>query len=371
MRETILQFGAGRFLRAFFDRFVQHANDGGQNVGKIVIVQTTGGGRADLLKAQPDGYHVLVRGIENDKLVDRVEKISSISRALTANEQWDEVRALAQSPDLRIVVSNATESGYELKPGDALTSKPPQSMPAKLTQVLWWRFEAKREPLVLLPCELIEGNADKLRDIVTSISKEWGLPDAFRTWLRDRCVWLKNLVDCIITDAPPDHPLAAKDKLLASAEPYALLAVQRPADKSEPLFTDPAILWTDDVLPYFLRKVRILNGLHTAMVCKFYGKGQSFQTVSEVLADPKAARWIRDLVFEEIVPVIAYRVEDAALFADQTWDRLRNPFLDHKLANIMLNHEDKVRVRLKPTYDEYVRLFGKPPRRLSEVLQAK
>src|SRR5205085_2889686 len=44
--ETVLQFGSGRFLRAFFDLFVHHANEQGQNVGRVVVVQSTGEGRA-------------------------------------------------------------------------------------------------------------------------------------------------------------------------------------------------------------------------------------------------------------------------------------------------------------------------------------
>src|SRR5437667_182256 len=96
--ETVLQFGAGRFLRAFFDRFTQHANDGGQNVGRIVVVQSTPGPRAELLNQQQGGYNVLVRGYENGELVERVEPVRSISRALSAVSQWDQVLEVARSP---------------------------------------------------------------------------------------------------------------------------------------------------------------------------------------------------------------------------------------------------------------------------------
>ena len=63
---------------------------------------------------------------------------------------------------IAFVISNSTESGFTLDPGDTLNAAPPKSMPAKLTQVLWQRFQAGAAPLVLLPCELIERNADKL-----------------------------------------------------------------------------------------------------------------------------------------------------------------------------------------------------------------
>jgi len=133
------------------------------------------------------------------------------------------------------------------------------------------------------------------------------------------------------------------------------------------VFEHPAIQMVDDLQPYYLRKVRMLNGLHTAMVGKYLGTG--FKTVQEILADKEATKWVRGLLYEEIVPTIAHRISGVAEFADQTFDRLRNPFLAHLLADIAANHEDKVRVRLQPTFDEYQKLFGKAPPRLSEGMK--
>jgi tagaturonate reductase len=366
--ETVLQFGAGRFLRAFVDRFIQNANDEGQEVGRVVVVQSTPGQRADLLNSQPDGYHVLIRGYAEGELVDRTEPVRSIRRALVAQHQWEEVLAVASSKDLRLIVTNATEAGYALDAADSVDSAPPNSMPAKLTQVLWERFRAGGAPLVFLPCELIEGNAGKLCAIVCSLAQAWSLPEAFTSWVHGNCQWLDNLVDCIVTPAPEDHPLANSDKLLVSAEPYMLWAIQRPAKFEPTLFRHPAIQVVDDLVPYYLRKVRMLNGLHTAMAAKFRPTG--FETVLQVTSDRDAVRWLRALLYEEIVPTIAYRVDDAALFADQVFDRFRNPYLAHKLSDIAKNHAAKVLVRLQPTHDEYVKLFGRAPKRLDEVLHA-
>ena len=384
--EAILQFGTGRFLRAFVDRFVQRANDEGQGVGRVVAVQSTGNDRAELLGTKGKGYHVLVRGYEDGQLVERVDDVKSISRGLVAATEWPKVLEAARSPLLKYIVSNTTESGYKLEHADTLHSSPPASFPAKLTRVLWERYQDSQSPVVILPCELIERNAEKLRDLVRQQILAWQLPVTFEPWVREECVWLNNLVDCMVTRAPADHPLAKKDPLLIHAEPYALWAIQKPPirrasesgimsvsgrfiDHPVKLFDHPAIQMVDDLMPYYLRKVRILNGLHTAMVGKFLGQG--FQTVQEVLADKEAARWVRGLLYEEIVPTIAYRISGVAEFADQTFDRLRNPFLAHLLSDIAANHEDKVRVRLEPTFEEYQRLFGKAPPRLAEAMGRK
>src|SRR6516162_4392018 len=134
--ETVMQFGSGRFLRAFADLFIHQANLRGQNVGRVVIVQSTGGDRAGGLNRQGGKYHVVVRGLENGAVVDRVEPVESVSRALVASGQWDEVRALARSPQLRLIISNTTEVGYNLDSADRATDAPPRSFPAKLLAVL-------------------------------------------------------------------------------------------------------------------------------------------------------------------------------------------------------------------------------------------
>ena len=382
--ETILQFGTGRFLRAFVDRFVQRANDEGQAVGRVVSVQSTGSERAELLGSKGKGYHVLVRGYEDGELVERVDTVKSISRGLAAATEWPKVLEVARSPHLKYIVSNTTESGYKPDPADTLHSAPGASFPAKLTRVLWERYQNSQSPLIILPCELIEHNAEKLRDLVRQQILAWQLPVTFEPWVREECVWLNNLVDCMVTRAPAVHPLAKKDPLLIHAEPYALWAIQQPPvrrasesgiinlgsrflDQPIKLFDHPAIQMVDDLQPYYLRKVRMLNGLHTAMVGKFLKS--DFKTVQQVLADKEATKWVRGLLFEEIVPTIAHRISGVTEFADQTFDRLRNPFLAHLLSDIAANHEDKVRVRLEPTFEEYQKLFGKAPPRLTEAMK--
>lgn len=361
--ETILQFGAGRFLRAFIDRFVHQANESGQNAGRIVVVQRSADLRSELLNAGGGAYRVLVRGYQDGELVERYEPVRSISRVLASDKQWSEVLAAAQSPDLRFIVSNATESGYVLDAKDTIAS-PPQTLPAKLTQVLWARFQAKKPAPVMLPCELIERQADRLLALVGEQSAAWGLPNEFRRWIMEQCTWLNSLVDCIVT--MPEPELAAADPLLICAEPYYLWALESPGTAVPGLFNHPAVRIAADISPYFLRKVRILNGTHTAMVGKFLGQ---FDTVQHLLEDRAARRWVRDLMYEEIVPTLAYRLDLVAAFADETFDRFRNPFTNHKLSDIAKGHADKVKVRLQPTRAEYEQLFGKPPRRITEAMQ--
>ena len=364
--ETILQFGAGRFLRAFADLFIHQANVEGQNVGRIVIVQSTGDDRAGGLNRQGGRYHVVIRGLEKGAVVDRTEPVESVSRAVVAASQWDEVRSLARSPDLRLILSNTTETGYELNPADRLTDAPPRAFPAKLLLVLWERYQAKLPGLTIVPCELREHNADVLQELLLQLARDWGMPQPFQMWLTGECAWLNTLVDRIVTGTPREHPLLAEDAMLTVCEPYALWAIQQKPNAWR-FLKHPAAVWTDDVMPYFLRKVRILNGAHTALVIK--ARPRSFVTVREAVNDPELGAWLERLLFEEVVPTLEGRVEGPKDFARQVLERFRNPFVEHKLADIAAHHESKVQVRLVPTRAEFTERFGRTPPLLDEVLR--
>jgi tagaturonate reductase len=364
--ETILQFGSGRFLRAFADVFIDQANRQGQNVGRVVLVQSTGGDRAGTLAQQGGRYHVVVRGLENGHVVDRVEEVGSISRALVANVQWDEVRTVARSPDLKFVLSNTTEAGYTLDDSDSPTSAPPKAFPAKLLLLLKDRFDAGLPGLTIIPCELMEGNATLLRDTIVSLAEKWNLVPKFREWLTTECTWLQTLVDRIVTGTPKDHPLLAVDPMLIVAEPFAFWALQD-NPKAHPFVSNPAIVRTDDVSPYFLRKVRILNAAHTALLMKAVPRG--FTIVRDAVNDPELGAWLEKLLFEEVVPTLEDRVAEPYLFAMQTIERFKNPFLDHKFSDIALHHESKVKIRLEPTAEEYEAKFRRRPPLLTEVLR--
>lgn len=362
---TILQFGGGRFLRAFTDLFVQQADKAGQGIGQVVVLQSTDSGYAEKLNAQQGRFHVAIRGIYRGETIDTVHEVACVQRALIIQHQWEEIVSLARSPQLRFIISNTTEVGLALAEGDSRDAKPPASFPARLLALLRARFEAGLPGVAIIPCELREHNADLLLSLVLSQAKAWQEREALLQWLQEECVWINTLVDRIVTDRPPDYTLFPEDALLAVAEPYALWALEN-KPLPGPFLDLPPILRVPDVEPYFLRKVRILNGAHTALLSQAMPRG--YQTVREALADPEVLTWLKRLLFDEIVPTLEGRVEDPKAFAEQVLERFANPFLHHRLTDIAKNHRQKVPVRLLPTYEEYKARFGKTPRLLEQAI---
>jgi len=357
--KTILQFGTGRFLRAFVDLFVTEVN-AGTDAFAVVAVQSTGGDRAALLENGP--FHVAIRGLEEGETVDRVERVDSVQRAVSTSEDWSSVIGVARDPSLTLVVSNTTEAGLALAVEDADQQSVPVSYPAKLLRVLLARHEADFPPVSILPCELVDRNADVLRGLVLEQAARWKIDQGAADWVADAVPWCNTLVDRIVSAPPADHPLLKEDPLLAVAEPFAFWAV---AAEEIPM-DHPAIEAVPDISPYVVRKVRLLNGAHTALVERYLG---TFETVRQALADEDAREWLMALVMEEILPCVEDRVEGAEAFARDVFDRFANPFLDHRLEDIGLHQAAKIKVRLMPSYHDYRERFGRSPRLLADILQ--
>src|SRR5881396_3895062 len=109
--ERVLQFGTGMLLRAVCAACVDDANRAGAfgGGGRIVVVQSTPHGRANLLNAQDGLFTLVERGLENGAPVERTRLVGSISRALVADAEWPAVRDVATRPDVQTIVSNVTE----------------------------------------------------------------------------------------------------------------------------------------------------------------------------------------------------------------------------------------------------------------------
>ncbi len=363
--EAILQFGTGKFLRCFADLFADQINATERPVERIVVVQSTGTGRAALFNARQGRYHAAIRGLEAGRVVDQTVEVGSVSRALAADSDWEAILCLARTEALRAVISNTTEAGYALEAADLPHAAPPRSFPAKLLAILRARFDAGLPGLVILPCELLEGNADRLRELVLEQARRWDLSAALAEWIARSCAWHNTLVDRIVSAPAAGDPLAESDPLLAVGEPFAFWGIEGAPDRPA-LVRHPAVRRVENLQPYYLRKVRILNGAHTALVAKALPLGLT--TVREAVRDARIAPWLDRLLFEEIVPTLLGRTDDPEGFARAVLERFANPFLEHRLADIALHHEVKVRTRLAPTREEYRAQFGREPKLLAEVV---
>src|ERR1700759_4165047 len=96
--EKVLQFGTGVLLRGLPDYFIDKANKKGIFNGRVVVVKSTSQGGTDAFAQQDNLYTICVRGIEKGHKVDETVVNASISRVLSAADEWAAVLECAANP---------------------------------------------------------------------------------------------------------------------------------------------------------------------------------------------------------------------------------------------------------------------------------
>ena len=227
-KETVLQFGEGGFLRGFVDWMLQKLNDSGRYEGGVVVVQPIEKGLCEKLGEQECMYTHVMRGIKDGRLVVDKAVVDVICRCVNPYENYQAYLKLAENPDLRVIVSNTTEAGIDYRPQDRLSDAPPVSYPAKLTALLYKRFTSSLNGFVLLPCELIDRNGEKLKEIVLNYAHNWDLGQDFIDWIERENHFCNTLVDRIVTGHPADEDLKLEydDPMSDTSELFHLWVIQ-------------------------------------------------------------------------------------------------------------------------------------------------
>jgi tagaturonate reductase len=379
--EKILQIGEGNFLRAFADWMINNANANGDYKGSIVLCQPIANGLADMINDQDGVYTLAMRGIEDGKAVEKIEQITSVSRCINPYSDYEAFMEIARSKDLEVIISNTTEAGISYKEGDKVTDTPPASFPAKVTAFLYERFKAFQgamdKGLLFVPVELIDKNGDNLKKIVLQYALEWNLGDDFINWIQNANKFTNTLVDRIVTGYPRDQieyfeeKLGYKDQIIVTSEVFNLWVIEGKPEWADilPIHKNEAnVIWTDDVTPYKMRKVRILNGGHTSTVLAAYLSGHNF--VGDFMNDETFKSFLNKVIYDEVIPTLDLPKEELIEFADSVGDRFANPYIKHKLLDISLNSCSKFNARCLPSLVEYVNRKGTLPEALCFSLAA-
>ncbi|MDC7231935.1 MAG: tagaturonate reductase [Spirochaetales bacterium] len=378
----ILQFGEGNFLRAFMDWMVQGMNTKGLFNGKVSVVQPLAQGMLPMMEEQDYLYTLLLRGVQNGEVTVEKEVVQVLERGVNPYEDFSAYLAEAENPDLRIIISNTTEAGIVLRSEDKTEDTPPVSFPGKLLVLLKKRFDHFNGDLskgfLFFPCELIEKNGTKLKEVLLELAGQWypGNTD-FISWLEEANLFFNTLVDRIVSGYPADEveslweEAGYKDNLMDTGEIFHFLAVEGPVEyeKEFPLVQAGFnVKWCDDLTPYRTRKVRILNGAHTMTVLAAWLYG--LETVKNCMDDEVVSEYIRQGIFDEIIPTLDLPADELAEYGGAILERFSNPYIKHLLLSISLNSVSKFKTRVLPSVLEYISRTGENPKLLSFSLAA-
>jgi len=379
--EKIIQFGEGNFLRAFVDWMVQNMNETADFNASIVLVQPIENGMVDKINNQNGLYHVVLKGLKNGQAVKDIKLITAISRGINPYTHFADYLKLAENPSARFIISNTTEAGIAFDANDLLDMKPPKTYPAKLTLLLYRRYQHFKadasKGFIILPCELIEANATALKAAVLNYCQLWKFEQEFINWIENCNTFCNTLVDRIVpgySAETSNEILETKqldDKLCVDAEQFHLWVIEGPDWIRKEFPTDKAglnVLFVDDVKPYRTRKVRILNGPHTIMTPVAYLAGIEY--VREAVEHPVIGKFILNALYNEIIPTLELPENELKSFASEVLDRFRNPFVKHALMSISLNSISKFKSRVLPTLKAYTHNNNELPQHIVLSLAA-
>ncbi|MCQ2183313.1 MAG: tagaturonate reductase [Bacteroidales bacterium] len=382
--EKIIQFGEGNFLRGFIDWIVWNTNRKTGFNASVAVVQPIEKGMVDLLNQQQGRYHLNLQGMQNGKPVDTIEMIDVISRGINPYEDFDAYIKLAEQDDIRFIISNTTEAGIAFDPTCRLDDRPASSYPGKLVQLLYHRYEhfngSTDKGVFILPCELIFENGKHLKECIHRYISHWNLGEGFAQWFENSCSVCCTLVDRITPGYPKDTAdelnarIGHEDKLLDKAEIFHLWVIEYPL-KPTPEESEKAalalqeefpvgkaglnILFVPSEAPYHERKVTLLNGPHTVLSPVGYLSG--LNTVKECCEDPTIGRFVRKVMYDELMQTLNLPEDELKKFADDVMERFRNPFVKHFVTSIMLNSFPKFRTRDLPGLKTFLDRKGTLP----------
>ncbi|WP_088921768.1 D-mannonate oxidoreductase [Granulosicoccus antarcticus] len=337
----ILQFGTSRFLQAHADLFLSQAMEGGQEVGPITIVQSSGDpSRAKRLAGLVGSYPVRIEGLVDGQRLQETLLVKSVARTLSTASDWTEISRIFVE-EVQIVLSNTGDAGFTPNVCDETTHYDQRmSYPAKLTHLLRLRFSSTAAPIQIMPMELIAENGAVLKQRVMELAQNDSLE--FRNYLESDVLWVNSLVDRIVSQ--PLEPAGAV------AEPYALWAIE-----DQPGLLLPCLHPSVQVVPSLVEietlKLFVLNLGHTFLADRWrMAKGGDDVLVRHLLSDAVESEALTTILQVEVRPAFeaAGLAEQFDAYLNTTLERFANPFLDHRIMDIAQNHAQKVSRRIAP-----------------------
>lgn len=253
----------------------------------------------------------MLRGTSGGKEREDVHKIDVLHSVISPFEEYERYISLAKGKDLKIIVSNTTEAGIYFNAADKFEDFAAITYSAKLTKFLYERYSAGLNGVYLLPVELIDNNADALKDCVSKYIKLWKLPVEFAKWNGTENYYCNTLVDRIVSGYPKDETtsehlyelIGEKDELVSIGKPFGLWTVENKGEISEYIKAvrhNIEVVLTNDIKYYKKRKVRVLNGSHTNIVPAGLWLGKN--TVYDCMRDARLNRFLSETLANEIIP---------------------------------------------------------------------
>jgi mannitol 2-dehydrogenase len=318
-------------------------------------------GMHEVLGAQ-DGLYTLV-----EKHADGSRDARVIGAVLGHRFAPDDPHAVIErmaDPSTRIISLTVTEGGYNLDDatGQFDTDNPevvhdlqpgvaPKTTFGLVTEALRRRRERELAPFTVMSCDNLEGNGRLARMAFSEFAR---LRDpALGDWVEREVRFPNSMVDRI-TPATTDADIAelrerfgVQDAWPVVCEPYTQWVLENAFSAGRPPYEDAGVQIVDDVEPYELMKLRLLNASHQALA--YFGYLCGYRFVHEAAQDPLFRGLLTGYMDEEATPTLApVPGVDLPAYKQTLVERFSNPEVRDTLARLCAESSDRIPKWLLP-----------------------
>lgn len=357
LKPAIIHFGIGGFHRAhqamYLDRLLRDGKTDWAICGIGVLPHDVK--MRDILKSQDYLYTLVERpphGTEN------VIVIGSIIDYLFAPDDPEAVIEKMVDEETKIVSLTITEGGYNI---DAVTGEfdadnpelvaevnsddPPKSVYGLVVEALRRRRDRGIAPFTVMSCDNIQGNGHVAQATFTAYArmKDPELAD----WMNAHVAFPNSMVDRITPATTPDDIAAIerdhgiKDGWPVVCEDFDQWVLEDHFPLGRPPYEDAGVQMVDDVLPYELMKLRLLNAGHQAL--GYFGYLSGYRLVHEAAQDEQLARYVRAYMDDEGTPTLKpVPGVDLDEYKDSLIERFANPHVRDQVQRLCLEASDRI-----------------------------
>lgn len=351
----IVHFGVGNFFRAHQAWYTHVAEQGSKANWSTIGISVRNSNMRDALKPQNYEYALEICNVMGREL----QKVAVIKNILVAKESPEAVFAAIADPSTKIVSLTITEKGYclnsdgrfDLNRSEIKAGFRDFSLLSAIGLICYGL--AKRAPsgapLTILSCDNLPGNGAILQHAVFDyvVASELNIAE----YITDKVIFPSTVVDRI-TPATDDELRKRVDETEfpknapVTTEAYSSWIIEDSFASARPSWDAAGAIFTDDVAPYELRKLRMLNGAHSYIA--YSGILAGYKYVHQAIAD-REIRKTAEAVMDEAIRTLAPEIRSNAFaFKKSLWGRFANPSLCHRLLQIAADGSVKLPVRILP-----------------------
>ena len=358
----VVHLGIGAFHRAHQAVYTEDAAlaTGETGWGICGVTQRSAAVR-DQLAPQGGLYGIL----QKDAEVPASLRITGIVReVLDGPTQAGDVLARLADPGVAVVTLTVSEKGYRRGPDGRLDltdpvvradveGAAPASAVGRLVRGLQGRRDRDAGPVTVLCCDNLNHNGTVVEGLVRDFCR--ALPtregDALVEWIGANVAFPSSMVDRIVPATTDDDRRQAReitgleDAGLVTAEPFGQWVIEDRFTARRPAWELAGAQLTDDVTPYELMKLRILNGSHSTLA--YLGALTGHRTIADAVADDGLREVAAALIRDDMIPTLQQPDGvDLVAYGERVLARYANPGLRHTTVQVAMDGSQKLPQRL-------------------------